>query len=338
MKKSGIFTVSIDLELAWGICDKPIGTTASSALMREREIIQRLLELFSRYHVQATWAVVGHLLLDRCHWQNERVHPEISRPIVRNEKRDWFFQHPNHPGDDRWYGRDIVEWIRSASPRQEIGSHSFCHMPYDEAMTAADAVSEDIRRAKELHEALRLPFEVFIFPRNRVGYRPLLAQAGLRAYRGNSHRWYDSLPFPCIRRAFNLLSFIVPVTPQTVQPTVDETGMINIPDSMLLFGREGLRRVVSPNALARKAIRGLERAVKRSEIFHLWFHPANFAHAMEGQFAAFETILGHARRLRDAGRLEIRTMGDIHRSAVHSPGWNVPRLEQRKTGAFAAPV
>jgi hypothetical protein len=211
-------------------------------------------------------------------------------------------------------------------------------MPYDEAMTAADAVSEDIRRAKELHEALRLPFEVFFFPRNRVGYRPLLAQAGLRAYRGNSHRWYDSLPFPCIRRAFNLLSFIVPVTPQTVQPTVDETGMINIPDSMLLFGREGLRRVVSPNALARKAIRGLERAVKRSEIFHLWFHPANFAHAMEGQFAAFETILGHARRLRDAGRLEIRTMGDIHRSAVHSPGWNVPRLEQRKTGAFAAPV
>ena len=33
----------------------------------EREVVDRLLALFARYDISATWALVGHLFLDRCH-------------------------------------------------------------------------------------------------------------------------------------------------------------------------------------------------------------------------------------------------------------------------------
>jgi peptidoglycan/xylan/chitin deacetylase (PgdA/CDA1 family) len=318
MKSRGTFTISIDLELAWGICDKPIGLDTSAALMREREMIQRLLGLFSSYNVKATWAVVGHLMLAECDWENETVHPEFSRPVIKNQKRDWFFQHPKSRNDPLWYGRDIVEWIRNAVPQQEIGSHSFCHVPYDEVTTEFDTVRQDIERARELHKTLKLPFEIFIFPRNRLGHRELLAQAGVRAYRGNTHRWYYSVPSKSIRRLFNFLYFVLPIPPRTVRATVDETGMVNIPDSMQFFSRQGSRSLVSPRNLTRKGVVGLNRAVARGEIFHLWFHPANFAYGSESQFHVLETILKRASQLRENGQLEILTMGAIQQRTINS--------------------
>jgi peptidoglycan/xylan/chitin deacetylase (PgdA/CDA1 family) len=336
MKNRGVFTLSIDVELAWGVCDKPMGIGTSKALVHEREIIKRLLRLFSKYDVRATWAVVGHLLLAKCDWDEGRVHPEISRPVIKNQSRDWFFQHPMKQDDPLWHGRDIVEWIRNACPRQEIGSHSFCHIPYDETMTERRIVKQDIDRAKELHRTLQLPFEVFIFPRNKVGHRQVLAEAGVRVYRGNTDRWYYSIPCTPIRRLFNFLYFVFPFPPQTVMPIVDENGMTNIPDSMLLADRKGLRRLFLPQVLLRKAIRGLERAVDRREIFHLWFHPANFSYATTGQFDILEEILWRASQLRDSGKLEILPMGKIRSRIIDAEVGMIASGEARPTEMKAA--
>jgi peptidoglycan/xylan/chitin deacetylase (PgdA/CDA1 family) len=321
MKGRGIFTISIDLELAWGICDKPISAKTSNALMREREIIRRLLNLFSRYTIQATWAIVGHLMLVKCDWDQERVHPEFRRPIIKDHTRDWFFQHPKNQTDPLWYGRDIVEWIRSAEPPQEIGSHSFCHVPYDQVTTRPETVRQDIEKARESHRSLELPFEIFIFPRNRLGHRELLAQAGVLAYRGNTRRWYYSIRWNSIRRLFNFLYFLLPIPPRTVTATVDETGMVNIPDSMQFFSRQGSRSLVSSKSLTRKGVVGLNRAVERGEVFHLWFHPSNFAYGTNRQFESLENILKHAQLLRTSGQLEVLTMGEIQRRITAPDRW-----------------
>jgi len=312
MSGNGTLTISIDTEIAWGRCDRRITQEDHAALARERAIVQRLLALFSAYNIQATWAIVGHLLLKECSWEGAVVHPEVPRPILSGEIGDWFFQHPSRAvtDDPLWYGRDILELIRNATPPQEIGSHSFCHMPFDERRSNSDAVRADLFAAQELHEAEGLAFDSFIFPRNVVGYRELVASSGLKGYRGNTPHWYDSIPVPPLRRLLSLASFVIPIAPPSVRPSLDSVGLVNIPDSMLLMGRNGLRALISSRALVRKGIAGLQRAVKQGEVFHLWFHPSNFAHRTEEQFQVLENILQHADGLKRRGVLKVRTMGD----------------------------
>lgn len=310
MPDKGIFTISIDLELAWGICDKQITKSIRDTLGLERQIIRRILELFAQYDIRVTWAIVGHLLLSKCDWKTGLVHPEIIRPNSNN-KRDWFFQHPKEPNDPLWYGRDIIEWIKTATPKQEIGSHSFCHILYHETMTNRDTVKSDIKMAKKLHEASGLPFETFVFPRNIVSCKELLAEAGIRVYRGESRRWYNSVPSHSLQRLLNFIHILFAVSPVTVRALVDETGMVNIPDSMLLIGRNGLRGLVSSRNLIKMGQAGLNRAVKKREIFHLWLHPFNFVYKTGQQFYVLESILRQAQCLRLNGQLEILSMRDI---------------------------
>ena len=80
----GVFTISIDLELAWGIRDR-FTPKALPSLQLEREIVQRLLSVFSRYGISATWAIVGHLLRPRLEGPAEttaEAAPAASTPPV----------------------------------------------------------------------------------------------------------------------------------------------------------------------------------------------------------------------------------------------------------------
>lgn len=318
MTEPGIFTISIDVELAWGTCDRPLDTRLRAALEREREIVDRLLASFARHEVRATWAIVGHLLLREAPWHEGKAHPDFPRPILHNEIRDWFYQLPPSANDPAWCGRDLVEGIRNAEPSQEIGSHSFCHIPYDENRTFETAIEADIAAARSLHDAEGLPFEAFVFPRNCVGYRRALARAGICVYRGHRPRWYDRLPSARPRRLLRFLSYLLGVPPKPVTAMLDETGMVNVPDSMLLVSRRGLRRLIAPRRLLRMAKAGLDQAVHDSTIFHLWFHPSNFAYRTDEQFRLLEAILQYAEQLREERRLEVMTLGDVQRSLLET--------------------
>jgi peptidoglycan/xylan/chitin deacetylase (PgdA/CDA1 family) len=315
MSGRGAFVISIDVELAWGTCDRPLTPAARRALGLERAIVSRLLRLFRRYDVRASWAVVGHLLIGDCARDGERVHPEIPRPVPTASGRDWFFQHPPVGGDRAWYGRDLVERIVRARPRQEIASHSFCHLPYDEVRTPRAAVQADVRAARAAHAAAGLPFDTFVFPRNVIGFTGLLAEAGVLVYRGHTRAWYDAIPVRAVRRALDALAFVLPLPVPTVTPRVDAAGLLDVPDSMLLYSRSGAGRLVPPRRVAAKAAGALARAAARGDVFHLWFHPANFVERTEEQLRILEAILRSACGLRAAGRLDMVTLQDL-RGAV----------------------
>ena len=313
-KEKGYFIISVDVELAWGVCDKPINSVIRSAIDSERATIQRLLKIFSEFNISATWAVVGHLLLTECLWEGHVVHPEIARPVIKGSSSDWFFQHPKSAVDACWYGTEIISQICSIKPSQEIGSHSFAHMPYDEKRSNPAAVISDVERAKQLHINANLPFEVFIFPRNKVGFINVLAKAGILVYRGNTRRWYDLAPRIC-QRPLRLINYIMAVTPPTVMPTLDSYELVNVPDSMLLLSRNGLRRLVPSQNLIKMGIAGLNRAARNGEVFHLWFHPINFAYETYTQFHILENILEHAQTLIKQEVIEVITLGGIGQKA-----------------------
>src|SRR5271167_1636112 len=102
----GKLTISIDLELAWGFWDILTPEILRLSESAERPICDRLLELFDRFSIPATWAVVA-AVLDRT----------SARGRAGNEAS--------------WYAPDIIERILKARTSHEIGSHGGRHVYFD---------------------------------------------------------------------------------------------------------------------------------------------------------------------------------------------------------------
>jgi peptidoglycan/xylan/chitin deacetylase (PgdA/CDA1 family) len=311
-----VFAISIDLELAWGIRHKRIRPSTWRAVDLEREVISDVLGLFSRYNTKATWAIVGHLLLGDCRCKGERVYPATTNADPHDESRDSFSSEPVTDRDPRWHGRDIVDLIRAARPEQDVASHSFLHIRYGEETTAADVVRTDILNARLAHENLGLPFEVFVFPWNVIGFKHILADAGIRAYRSREKdRCGAALPVP-LRRLFNLYRLAATITPATARPSTDGNGMVGIPQSMLLTDRAGIRGLIPTRNVIKMGIAGLDRAARQSEVFHLWFHPSDLVHRRSEQLHVLEGILEHASHLAAIGMVQSMTLAEICRQAT----------------------
>ncbi len=281
--ESGALTISIDLELAWGVWDNVTPDRLRMVESAERPICEALIELFDRYQVRATWAVVAALLDEKS---------SNSRPGSRS----------------CWYAPDIIERLVSAKTAHEIGSHGGRHIYFD-GISAADA-RDDLSFARDVHRTQALQFDSFVFPRNAVGHLAVLANAGLRTFRGPDVGWARAVPDfgKTLGRVANLVDKILPIRPRTVTAAKHE-GLADIPGSMLLMGRNGLRRFVLPQVTRVKLAAGLERARRTGEVFHLWFHPSNFYYRRDEQFATLAWFLDRAADEASRGLLDIRTMG-----------------------------
>jgi peptidoglycan/xylan/chitin deacetylase (PgdA/CDA1 family) len=287
---AGALCISIDVELAWGIWDKPSAEYHARCAAHEAEIIGKLVALFERYEVSATWAIVGRLL-----------------------ERDAQAAKSTAYGDAIWYAPAVIDQIRAARVAQDIGSHSYGHVYFGE--TPREALRRDLTDARRVHDRHGLPFTSFVFPRNQVAHLDLLREAGVRVFRSVDHGWHMAVRERLGRsagRVANLADKLLPIAPAAVQPIAHGGGparaLIELPSSMLLMARNGLRRAVHPLAIVGKARRGLAAARRTGGIFHLWFHPSNFYYQPERQLATLDGIVAAAVKLRDRGELEIRPM------------------------------
>jgi hypothetical protein len=164
--------------------------------------------------------------------------------------------------------------------------------------------------ASSTHRRHGLGFQSFVFPRNGVGHLGHLRETGVKVFRSRDQGWHQAMRDrfgTSVGRAANLMDKALPLTPACVRPKVRE-GMVELPTSMLLLARNGLRSLIPPASVVAKAQNGLERACDTGELFHLWFHPSNFYYDTERQFAVLEQILECAARLRARGRLDIVPM------------------------------
>lgn len=285
LEHRGALTISIDLELAWGQWDKPTDGFLTQVRRLDRLVTRRLLELFERYDVQATWAIVAALL-----------DPAAAA---------------GHPGDTEcWHAPDVIADIRRITPKQELGSHSFAHVYY-EGLDRGSA-KLDLERARSTHDTEGLPWGTFVFPRNRVGHLDLLKASGVRVFRGRDpdvaqavRKRFGSR----LARAANLIDKATPTPPPIVRPKLLDNGLVDLPGSMLWMSHNGPRRIIRPGVTEAKCAMGLERAARTAGVFHLWFHPINFFYDTERQLACFEDVLRRAADLREQGRLDILPMG-----------------------------
>lgn len=316
--QKGSFVLSIDTELAWGSVHSGAFKQRWSHYNQTREVINRLLKLQEKYQIQATWALVGHLFLDSCQAQGGVKHPEITRPAYDWFDGDWFDADPcgQASSDPNWYGPDIVKQIQDCQVPQEIGCHGFSHMIVGDAGCSRECFESEIRACLEQAEKWGVNLKSFIFPRNSVGHLDVLAQNGFNSYRGGNPAWFTKFSgrYGQIAR---LVDSLLPIAPPVVTPRLVDGGMWDLPASYFYPHRDGWAKNIPVSIAVRKSKLGLERAARHNSIFHLWFHPFNLASDPDALLQGLEEVFQQVKRLRDQGKLDNPTMGNLAASLDH---------------------
>lgn len=286
---AGYFVISFDTELAWGTRDHQGWKRYGRHYDMVRAIVAELLRLLEKYELSATWDLVGHLFLDSCQPLNGIKHPEVITPTPH-----WFFDDPctDWKRDPLWYGPDIVKAILKCPVAQEIGSHTFSHM---EAWVPKESFQSDLRAWKQAAGRWGIEPVALVFPRNKVGHLDVVSREGFRCYRGLDPALSNRIPSP-FDRIIGVLEYFAMLTPSTVLP--ERCGSLwNIPGTFFYVHKDGWAKYLPISARVIRAKKGLRRAAKRREVFHLWTHPFNLAGDVQGLLKGLESIFCYARDL-----------------------------------------
>lgn len=295
--------VSLDAELRWGFHD--FEEVPEERVDRARDAWLDLLSVFEAHDVPATWAIVGHLFLGECSGD----HP--SHPAGP----EWFVRDPGGRAtpDSGWFGPDLVEAVVESDVDHDVGSHTFSHVEFGDPEPPAAVAAAELRRCREAAADYGLDLDSFVFPRNRVGHRDLLAEHGFTCYRGLApDRWYDG---HAARTAGKLATFAFGTTaPPIVTPEVDEYGLVNVPASMYLFEFEGVPRdavrAVSGDPVVRQVELGLERLRDEGTgLLHLWLHPNNVT--SERDLNRMRAVSALLETYRDDHGIAVETMAEV---------------------------
>src|SRR5688572_22286936 len=156
------FVLSLDKELVWGSVDHTPVEEWRRRHPDARGVTRELIALLDELDLAATWAVVGHLFLERCErGPDGSPHPELARPQHRGLDADPCSDVAHAP---LFYAPDLVDEIASARAGHEIGSHSFSHLVYGDCSRAAAA--SDLRACVEAARERGMELRSFVFPRN----------------------------------------------------------------------------------------------------------------------------------------------------------------------------
>lgn len=303
MVRGGAVTISLDAELAWGFHDRE--QLPTERIRQARQSWLTVLDLFEERSIPATWAIVGHLFLDGC----DGTHAD--HPIGEG----WFDRDPGgeHRPDSAWFGRDLIDAVRDNRIEHDIGSHAFSHVEFGDAETTDDIAAAELERSVAAADAYGIDLESFVFPRNSVGHRKLLAEYGFSCYRGRAPgRWYDDATVGSLGK---LATFALGTSgPPIVDPVLDEYGLVNVPASMYLFTFEGPAKraveAVSSDPVVRQVELGLERLRGGSDgLLHLWLHPNNII--TERDRRRLRRIVSTIAEYRDRYGIGVETMANV---------------------------
>ena len=264
--------ISLDLELSWGTFDLSYDDDLLKMARWTHDIgVPRLLNQLTSNGLSATWAVVGAMM--RSCLPDVSGLPEVKFPHF---SKPWFSYVPkqgNETTHPEWFGPNLVEMIRRAKPEQEIGFHSFSHVPFGlQGMTRERAIAE-FRYCAQVARELGISPTSFVFPRNLVAYLRDLRDAGFDCFRD-----VDVLPLRFASRTLTSLAMIwadfIGLSPRLIEPSFKE-GLVSIPGSLMIRYAAGWRRYIPDSSRLRRLRKGLERVRENGGVFHVWFHPEN---------------------------------------------------------------
>ena len=275
--ETGYFLFSLDTELAWGYFDKDVERTNlfSPTGSRERESINRILELMAEYGIVGTWALVGHLFYQQC--EECKV-----CPILEWQGKYGSFEEVYQTDKSLWYGIDAIAPLLAQRDKHELAFHGYTHEIFDEASMGREQAQIEIQEWKRASQRENVIPKSVIFPRNRIGHLDLFEQEGFVSYRGEE----PASLWSKFGRLYPYLKTVDHITNLSTPPIYSfedccEGGLVNLPSSQNFFGFN--RRVeLTLDAMnlhkirIRRMVKSIRQAAKTKKIVHIWSHPWEF--------------------------------------------------------------
>jgi glycosyltransferase involved in cell wall biosynthesis/peptidoglycan/xylan/chitin deacetylase (PgdA/CDA1 family) len=295
----GAFVVSFDFELHWGVRDHmPPNGAYRQNVLGSRVVIPRLLKLFERFEIAATWATVGFLFAASRN-ERERFKPDVL-PNYRNAALNPYAEATGEGehDDPLHYAGSLIDQIAQC-PRQEIATHTFSHYYSLEPGQTLSSFKSDLRSAVAIAAERSIELRSIVFPRNQVNpaYAGALLEAGITCYRGPERGWmYHSTPRSrngVAHRAARLVDSYFGISgPQILnwRDIQQESGLCNVRGSRFLRPYQTKLKALERLRL-RRITSEMELAARENGIYHLWLHPHNLGIDIDANLEFFEHIL-----------------------------------------------
>lgn len=311
----GIFCISLDFEKYWGIHDVSDWQSKVNELLEVESVISQLLAHFERFHIHASWATVGLLMHDS--WE-EIQHKYAERIIPYHEKTYSPFplNREKYKGipDQIVTAQKEISAILSTSG-QELASHTFSHYyTLEKGQSIAD-YKTDVESMKEICKS---ELSSIVFPRNQINnsYLDLQSEYGFSTFRGNQENnlWSNS-PYASEsilkkgKRFADAYYNISNTQSKSVQELAFVHGLLNIPANRFL--RPSTGKALLEKRKLKRIKDEMTRAAENGHLYHLWWHPHNFARHQKEHFEQLLAILEHFTQLNKTFGMQSLNMKEI---------------------------
>lgn len=281
-------------------------------------VVNKMLQLFEKYEIHASWAVVGLL-----------GHSSLEDLIAKNKSAQISYSHKNFSVFPITYDnyKDIPFEILTGlnevkrilkTPHQELSSHTFAHYYTLEEGQTETEFKADLASMTAFGNELGHTFRSIIFPRNQINpsYLKILNESKYVAFRGNQDNkdWANSsflneTKTQKVRRVLDAYFSISKTKVYKIADLSSVSGLVNIPASRFLRPNRG-KSLWEKRKLKRVKEEMTEAAINGT-IYHLWWHPHNFTFEPEMSLIQLEEILKHYQNLNKAYEFISLNMGEI---------------------------
>lgn len=311
------FTISLDFELYWGVSDSRNFLSYKENIDGAWNAIPKMLELFEKYKINATWATVGMLMhKDYEDWEifcKKNINNEYNKNLV-NKLEPLIKKYPK-----AFFAKELVEKIKD-TPGQEIATHTFSHLNCDNLSISEKDFLIDIKFAIDIATKMDINLETIVFPRNQINkdYFNSIKKLGFKSFRDNpEHKIYKSghyNPFGTFGRLVRFMNAYLPLLQNKYflykynsnnKESIKGSFFLR-PWSKKLFFLEFLKII--------RIKKLMTDAAKNKLNFHLWWHPHNFGANLNKNINNLEKILIHYKHLKLIYGLESCSMIDIYKS------------------------
>jgi hypothetical protein len=305
---TGIVTLSIELELGWGMHDRAEYGHLSSDRSDETEALHHLLYIADRLDLPITFDIVGHLFHDSCTGSHPGPHPE-----------SWWTEDPGTDidSDPLFYAPDLVREIRNRETEHELATHTYSHLLTDEA--TSEELDEELATVYDLHADAGLPAPIsIVMPRHQEPDYSILADHGIETIRrpmegyGRSDSnqistflWLLTRDHPpsTLERRNGILE-----TTATPHPSLTAASLPagqSRPHPLFSIIPRRIRQALHRRYL----IDTVNRAAVENSHVHLWTHVYNMADG--GQWEPISEGLEYLAERRDEGEILIKRMDEL---------------------------
>jgi peptidoglycan/xylan/chitin deacetylase (PgdA/CDA1 family) len=316
--ENGIFTISLDFELIWGMLGSGIEDTYEANILGVKKVIPELLRLFSKYEIHVTWGTVGFLFCENVDeinqnspslkpdYEDTKLSPYGVIKELKVKREDFFYCAPS-----------LIKRIMN-TPNQEIATHTFSHYYCIEKGQNIDSFREDLRAAIKVAGKFDVPLSSCIFPRNQVNksYLSVCKELGIKAYRGPRKSWlykprknHEEVFY---RRGIRLMDAYINLSGHHCYSMegMRMDPIYNIPSSQSL--RPYSKKLKWFEKLKAKRIcNNMKYAAQNKQIYHLCWHPHNFGINIEENLGFLENILIYYKKMKEKYGMESLNMKEI---------------------------